>query len=236
MSRREATAWAAAVVVSVGLHAALFLTGGARLGAPEAPAQESYRATRVTFTSEAPAEAAVPAPASAEPRPEPPKPEQPRPKPEPKKVRPKPVPKAVSEPAQEAQEEPVTPAEPSPNESAVEASPSPPPSAAKGAASPNEAQLTEKEKEAYLAKLLAHIERHKRYPRVARRRGLEGRVAVSFLLTGGGQVENLRTEGGYALLGRAAEAAIHESLPLPAPPEGMELPLSIDFGMVFSLR
>lgn len=236
MTRRETTAWAGALAISVGLHAALFLNSGAPLGNPQAPARESYRATRVTFTSEARSEAAVPVPARAEPQRQPPKPEKPVPQRRKEPVpAPEPAPEAVTEPPSEPVER-STQSESAPAEPAAEASMSPPPSAAKGANSPSQAELTEREKEAYLARLLAHIERHKRYPRVARRRGLEGRVEVSFLLTRGGSVKDLRTDGAHALLGRAAEAAIRESLPLPVPPAGMELPLAIDFGMVFSLR
>lgn len=236
MTRRETTAWAGALAISVGLHAALFLNSGAPLGNPQAPARESYRATRVTFTSESSSEAAAPVPARPEPQRKKPEPEDPVPKREKEPVpEPAAAPQAVAEPVPEPVKK-STPVESAPAEPAAEASTLPPPSAARGANSPNRAQLTEREKEAYLARLLAHIERYKRYPRVARRRGLEGRVEVSFLLTRGGNVRDLRTDGAHALLGRAAQAAIRESLPLPVPPAGMELPLAINFGMVFSLR
>lgn len=236
MIRQETTAWIGAVVVSLGLHVALFLNSGARLGNPEAPARESYRATRVTFSSEAPADATVPVP---EPQPQKPEreevPTSPVPEPEPEREAER-VPEPVPEPAPEPPEETPPLAQAVATPPTASSSAAPPPSAAKGANSPDEMQLTERDKEAYLARLLAHIERHKRYPRVARRRGLEGRVEVSFRLLGAGNIEGLKAEGTLGPLRRAAEAAVRDSVPLPVPPEGMQLPLEVRFGMVFSLR
>ncbi|HID49478.1 MAG TPA: energy transducer TonB [Chromatiales bacterium] len=88
----------------------------------------------------------------------------------------------------------------------------------------------------YLAQLLAHIDEHKYYPRVARRRGLEGVIRVSFRLLPGGQVSRLRVDGANRILCEAARQTVRASLPLPLPPEGVSLPLSVRFGMQYRLN
>ncbi|WJW75355.1 TonB family protein [Thiohalobacter sp. IOR34] len=88
----------------------------------------------------------------------------------------------------------------------------------------------------YLARLLAHIERHKFYPRAARRRALEGEVEVSFELLADGRVRDLQLTGGARLLRNAARQAVQEALPLPRPPAAMRLPRRVEYRMRFELR
>lgn len=88
----------------------------------------------------------------------------------------------------------------------------------------------------YLAKLLAHVDKHKYYPRVARRRGLEGVIRVSFRVLPGGLVSQLQVAGDNRILCEAARQTVRASLPLPLPPEGVSLPLSVSFGMQYRLN
>ena len=90
----------------------------------------------------------------------------------------------------------------------------------------------------YLTHVLAHIERHKHYPRGAWRRGIEGKVRVSFVLLTNGETTDISCTGGRAVLREAAEQTVRSALPLPAPPREIEveLPLQVDYFMEFALR
>lgn len=89
--------------------------------------------------------------------------------------------------------------------------------------------------EAYLAKLLRHIESFKFYPRVAQRRGIQGEVQVSFLLMARGDIAALHVRGGHLLLQQAARAAVQGALPMLAPPKTMTVPFNVSFVMQFQM-
>jgi len=90
--------------------------------------------------------------------------------------------------------------------------------------------------ESYLARLLAHIDSHKFYPREARRRGREGDVHVCFYLLQDGGIRALDISGGNRLLRGAAERAVQAALPLPQPPASIDLREQISFTMQFRLK
>jgi protein TonB len=93
------------------------------------------------------------------------------------------------------------------------------------------------EKERYLSALLEHIDAHKRYPRAARRRRIQGTVTVSFTLLPSGEIRDLKAVGAPRALCRAAERSVRDSLPLPKPPQdvGFGYPAPIRYAMRFSL-
>ena len=91
-------------------------------------------------------------------------------------------------------------------------------------------------RESYLARLLAHIDSHKFYPRTARRRGQEGDVRVAFYLLQDGGIRALEVSGGNRQLREAAERAVHASLPLPQPPGSIDLHEQVSFSMQFRLK
>ena len=78
------------------------------------------------------------------------------------------------------------------------------------------------------AKVVAHLERRKRYPAAARRNGEQGTVLVSFRIDGGGRVLSTRLarSSGSALLDDAAIAMVERASPVPAPPPGAALSLT----------
>jgi protein TonB len=77
-----------------------------------------------------------------------------------------------------------------------------------------------------VATILARIEQHKRYPWLARRRGLEGEVELGFRVMPDGSVADLRVErSGGALFDEAAMAAVREAAPLPACAAPLRLPI-----------
>ena len=212
-----------AAVMSVTVHA----TAVVYLGHYDSPFADRPQSTvSLMQISLAPARPAVP-----EPEPETrPKPKPPPPPPEPKpEVRKKPLPDPVIEPpptitavaeTTELIEEQIATSD------YVEA-PVDRPALARVA--------LENERESYLLRLLAHIDHHKFYPRIARRRGVEGEIQVAFYLRKDGSISNLQITGGSKVLRKAAKEAVQQSLSLPPPPASMSLQEQIHFGMVYRL-
>ncbi|MNF66507.1 Filamentous hemagglutinin [compost metagenome] len=138
-------------------------------------------------------------PPPPKPRPKPPKPE---PKPEPK---PRPQP-PVEPPPSSA---PVSDSVPVPN-----AKPAARPSPQAGNPAPSQAKAS------WQSRLLAHLNRYKRYPEDARRRGQQGVVKLRFVVDARGQVQSfeLAARSGNPSLDRATLQMIRRAQPLPAPP------------------
>lgn len=239
MTKRDWAVWSFAIAISTAAHSFL-LVGYGRWMEGDSPVPAAERAvTRVSFR--ATQARRQPAPTPALPPQETPKPvveRTARPEPRP---RPRPVPKP--DPARHKAKEAVAEATPS-NE--AETPPAEVSSAAAhsateqvvggSVASVADPALLEKARNEYLARLMAHIEAHKRYPGAARRRGIEGKVKVAFTLSAGGDVVGLQTRGGRKILRQAAEDAVRGAMPLPTPPEQLNLPLDVVFSMVFALR
>ncbi len=94
----------------------------------------------------------------------------------------------------------------------------------------------EKQKQAYLQRLLAHIESYKFYPGAARRRSIEGRLDVAFFLDQDGEAYQLTINGGRAVLQRAVRQALNDAQPLPRPPASLKMNEQIAFSMVYELE
>lgn len=231
MRGRDTLIWGSAVGLSVLLHLILFVDSGSKAGVEQPKATS---ATRVSFRS-------VAAPMS---------PPQDAPQEEPKKLEeevveaPAPPPKPKAKKKQKVAEKVRQPEPPKPQ---TQPEPTPPPAASTAAAEKQEVAaeassgsvddqaLLEQAKHEYLRRLMAHIDSHKRYPRAARRRGIEGEVAVSFHLLPGGAVSDVVVGQGHRILRHAVEEAMQAAQPLPPPPEHLELPFTVSFSVVFSL-
>jgi protein TonB len=98
------------------------------------------------------------------------------------------------------------------------------------------ARNTTADRQNYLARLQAHIEAHKFYPRRARQMGIEGSVDVTFRLVKAGGVVDIAASGGHRLLNRAAERSVKRAVPLPAPPASLALPMTVSFTMRYDLQ
>jgi protein TonB len=143
--------------------------------------------------------------------------EQPKPKPKPAKQakreqaaqQPKKEPEPDEERVEQTTAPPTTPAPPS----QVAAAPAP------GAQSmqPSNAQVT------WEGAVLAQLERHKRYPRAARRRSQEGVPSVIIRINRQGEVLSVRLShsSGFAMLDEEATALPERASPLPPPPPDM---------------
>jgi protein TonB len=149
------------------------------------------------------AEVALPAKPPEPPKPEPAKREPPKPSP------PKPRPMRQTPPRQQPTP-PVTAATPSvaaPSAAPVVAPPS----------APSPAMVR-----TWQTDLLAHLERHKRYPRTSQTRGEQGTSFVRFTIDRGGRVLQCRLErgSGFTALDDETVALLGRASPLPAPPDG----------------
>jgi protein TonB len=76
------------------------------------------------------------------------------------------------------------------------------------------------------ARIHAAVARHRHYPRLARRRGLEGTVVLAFRISQAGSITDLRVErSAGALLDDAARAAVRKAGPLPPYGDVIRIPV-----------
>lgn len=127
-----------------------------------------------------------------------------------------PPPKPLEKPVPKRAEPPRAPPSPAPAAAAATGTPSPAPPAAVAQSDPRAAT-------AWQGALLAHLARHKRYPRSAQSRGDEGVVYLRFTMTRQGAITAQRIEksSGHEALDLEASDLVHRAQPLPAPPADM---------------
>ena len=223
MKPRDRIGFLLAAGMSLGVHATAAVYFNLDSPAPDGLNKPPTQIVQLSLITQRPATpTAEPAPLpEAAPVPVKRKPPAPRPRPvtprvQPQRTLPQPEPDAVASlPAEQ-----ITPARP--DSTVVQ-------QAAASAA-------TSSAQESYLARLLAHIDSHKFYPRSARRRGQEGDVTVMFYLQQDGGIRALQVSGGSRPLREAAERAVQASLPLPQPPGSIDLHEQISFSMQFRLK
>lgn len=91
--------------------------------------------------------------------------------------------------------------------------------------------------DAWAAQVRQGVDAHKAYPYAARSRGLEGRVTVAVSVAPEGTLAvepRVTRSSGYAVLDRAAVAAISDAAPFPGVPSGP--PRDLELTLVFTLR
>jgi protein TonB len=224
----------AAFAASLLLHGLLFFNTGSMAGNNERVKPERS-VTRVSFRSVAAAQT-PPQPQQVMPEqpPEPEVTEAPEPPPEAEPPRPE----KRAERARQPEPEPKPPREqqPPPQAPTTAAAQKAPATAEVVKGTVQDPALVELARQEYLRRLMAHIESHKHYPRAARRRGIQGDVAVAFTLHPGGRVDALKTDGAHRVLRAAAGDAVEAAQPLPKPPESLALPWEVSFTMRFTLR
>lgn len=76
---------------------------------------------------------------------------------------------------------------------------------------------------AYARRLIAHVERHKRYPREAARQRIAGTAGLAITIDRHGRLAgaSLAKRSGHAILDKEALAVAHRAAPYPRPPEGV---------------
>ncbi|TWG98313.1 protein TonB [Mesorhizobium sp. J18] len=109
----------------------------------------------------------------------------------------------------------------------------PPPSTASRASAPRVSPAR------WQSKVVAWLNRHKRYPRSARSRGEEGTVQVRFTINASGTVTSVRItrSSGNAALDEAAVDMVRRASPVPAPPPQIaQSSMSLSVPVSFNLR
>jgi protein TonB len=101
---------------------------------------------------------------------------------------------------------------------------------------PPKAQPKANHLEIYLAKVMSSIEQKKRYPTLARRKNIQGRVKVSFKLACDGKITELDISGSHNLLRKATNKAIKAAHPFPKMPEELNCPLPVSYAMAYTLN
>jgi len=226
-----------AVAASLAMHAIWFVQSGGAPSAKQADMPAHTTVTRLTFT--APEPIARPEPVALqeevmEPLPEP-EPVAPLPKPVPVKM-PKPVKKKqpvliakqVSKPVIEKIQKPTVPVQAASAPAALPTMASTAPAIDEG--------LIERERQRYLADLMAHIEQYKWYPKSARRRRIEGMVHVDFTLFADGSTSDISVKNASPVLLVAAREAVAKAVPMPPPPAVIDCPMKCEFKMSFNLK
>lgn len=92
---------------------------------------------------------------------------------------------------------------------------------------------------AYLGELAAWLERHKRFPRVAQRRSIEGTAVLHFVVAADGQVldSTILRSAGHALLDDAVIDMVRRASPLPPRPAGLGTgPMALSVPIAFRLQ
>ena len=146
-----------------------------------------------------------------------------KPKPIPKpiikpKPIPKPIPQPIVEPISEPIEEPITEPIVEPISESVEVTES---------AQINEQIPTSPNPQVvsnYSNLLRAHIAKHKKYPRIAQRRKMQGEVVIEIQIKGDGSLisKNIQKSSGHKVLDKEGMNMMEKSKPFPVPPEAMK--------------
>lgn len=198
------------LALSMGLHAIALLAP--RIEGPELPLPEPpVLVFEMVETAPETAAPVVPEP----PPPPPPVAKQPPPPPPPE-----PVLKAAPRPKPSPKTPPVVKTAPAPKPE-VEAKPQPAPPPKPPPPVANAPQVSAKAKARYEDVLYSWLVRHKEYPLLASRRGLEGRPVVTVRIDRKGHVVSSRVSSPsrYSMLDEAAVAMVRRADPFPPVPE-----------------
>ena len=143
----------------------------------------------------------------------------PKPKPiiKPKPI-PKPIPQPIVEPISEPMVEPISEPIVEPITESVEVTES---------AQINEQIPTSPNPQVvsnYSNLLRAHIAKHKKYPRIAQRRKMQGEVVIEIQIKGDGSLisKNIQKSSGHKVLDKEGMNMMEKSKPFPVPPEAMK--------------
>jgi len=88
-------------------------------------------------------------------------------------------------------------------------------------------------KNEFLATLKRKISQNKSYPRVAKKRGMQGSVRVHFTITASGSVCNISVKGPKIFI-NATKKAVQRAFPVK--PKGVSLPLTVTFLLNYKLK
>lgn len=93
------------------------------------------------------------------------------------------------------------------------------------------------EKKSFFASLRTTIQNHLRYPTAARRRGMEGDIAVRFSLANNGTIHSISVQHGEAIFHNAAKTAVAAASGIDVPLTLTDsLPMEIELTLEFKLN
>lgn len=95
-------------------------------------------------------------------------------------------------------------------------------------------QSTAVEKNLFLAKVRDRINKHKSYPRIAKRRGMQGRVKVDFTIRADGYVSGIMVSGPKAFH-TSAKAAVKKAFPVSVKNVPISLPKKVSITLHYTL-
>ncbi|HEY9189459.1 MAG TPA: TonB family protein [Sulfurovum sp.] len=102
-------------------------------------------------------------------------------------------------------------------------------------ASPQRSKGSSAEKNLFLANIREKINKHKSYPRIAQRRGMQGTVTVKFTILGNGNVGNISVSG-PKVFHTSARNAVKSAFPVDAKSAPISLPKSVSITLHYQIR
>ena len=92
-----------------------------------------------------------------------------------------------------------------------------------------------KQKSLFLSKVRSRINKQKKYPKMAKRRGMQGSVRVSFTIMNNGTVSNIRVNG-PKVFHKSAKRAVEKAFPISVKNVPISLPKSVSLNINYRLR
>ncbi|MFT7824557.1 MAG: TonB family protein [Sulfurimonas sp.] len=92
-----------------------------------------------------------------------------------------------------------------------------------------------KERDIFLAKIRSRINKHKRYPRIAKRRGMQGSVKVRFTIMPNGKVSNISLSGSRVFY-KSAKKAVEKAFPVSVKNAPVTLPKTVSVVLKYRLK
>lgn len=102
-------------------------------------------------------------------------------------------------------------------------------------ASSQKSSISAAEKDQFLANLRAKINKHKSYPRIAQKRGMQGTVKVEFTILSDGNVGNISVSG-PKVFHSSARNAVESAFPVNVKGAPISLPKSINITLRYQIR
>lgn len=102
-------------------------------------------------------------------------------------------------------------------------------------ASSQQRKKSKAEKNRFLAKIRANINRYKSYPKMAKRRHMQGSVEVSFTILSNGKVSNISLKGAKIFYA-SAKQAIMKAFPIDSKHAPVHLPVTLNLRLVYQIR
>ncbi len=93
-------------------------------------------------------------------------------------------------------------------------------------------RVSKGERSRFLSKVKRAINSHKVYPKMAKKRGIQGRVKVSFTVTSSGKVTNIKVRGSK-LFTKTTKRAINSAFPINT--KGVALPITLNLTINYKL-